>query len=204
MIEISSHFHTGLSWLTQLNQQSKSLVSWPHGSCQWPLPLGLVCQELWLLWGPRCVFLTSLYSFSFTAGNTLVSKALGALISPSSFPPSVYQLVVKEEKLQKARRAADIIECFSVPVSYKNASSLDSPHYFAAELKPINLPVTQPFTVGDNKTYNGYWNAPLSPLKSYSIYFQALSKANGVSAEKILHVWPPVSSFSFLLHWIPV
>uniref|UniRef100_A0A8B9TCD0 protein-tyrosine-phosphatase n=1 Tax=Anas platyrhynchos TaxID=8839 RepID=A0A8B9TCD0_ANAPL len=88
-------------------------------------------------------------------------------------PVSVYQLVVKEEKLQKARRAADIIECFSVPVSYKNASSLDSPHYFAAELKPINLP-----------TYNGYWNAPLSPLKSYSIYFQALSKANGVSAEK--------------------
>ncbi|XP_064887932.1 receptor-type tyrosine-protein phosphatase T isoform X3 [Columba livia] len=94
-------------------------------------------------------------------------------------PVSVYQLVVKEEKLQKARRAADIIECFSVPVSYRNASSLDSPHYFAAELKPVNLPVTQPFTVGDNKTYNGYWNAPLSPLKSYSIYFQALSKANG-------------------------
>uniref|UniRef100_A0A8B9PCU9 protein-tyrosine-phosphatase n=1 Tax=Apteryx owenii TaxID=8824 RepID=A0A8B9PCU9_APTOW len=97
-------------------------------------------------------------------------------------PVSVYQLVVKEEKPQKARRAADIVECFSVPVSYKNASSLDSPHYFAAELKPVNLPVTQPFTVGDNKTYNGYWNAPLSPLKSYSIYFQALSKANGVRA----------------------
>uniref|UniRef100_A0A4X2LMS8 Uncharacterized protein n=1 Tax=Vombatus ursinus TaxID=29139 RepID=A0A4X2LMS8_VOMUR len=94
-------------------------------------------------------------------------------------PVSVYQLVVKEERLQKARRAADLIECFSVPVSYKNASSLDSLHYFAAELKPVNLPVTQPFTVGDNKTYNGYWNAPLSPLKSYSIYFQALSKANG-------------------------
>ncbi|XP_011784593.1 PREDICTED: receptor-type tyrosine-protein phosphatase T [Colobus angolensis palliatus] len=56
---------------------------------------------------------------------------------------------------------------------------LDSLHYFAAELKPANLPVTQPFTVGDNKTYNGYWNPPLSPLKSYSIYFQALSKANG-------------------------
>ncbi|XP_048354680.1 receptor-type tyrosine-protein phosphatase T isoform X1 [Sphaerodactylus townsendi] len=94
-------------------------------------------------------------------------------------PVSVYQLVVKEERPQKSRRAADIIECFSVPVSYKNASTLDSPHYFAAELKPVNLPITQPFTVGDNKTYNGYWNAPLSPLKSYSIYFQALSKANG-------------------------
>nr|XP_012423795.1 PREDICTED: receptor-type tyrosine-protein phosphatase T [Odobenus rosmarus divergens] len=94
-------------------------------------------------------------------------------------PVSVYQLVVKEERLQKSRRAADLIECFSVPVSYRNASSLDSLHYFAAELKPANLPVTQPFTVGDNKTYNGYWNPPLSPLKSYSIYFQALSKANG-------------------------
>ncbi|XP_032950789.1 receptor-type tyrosine-protein phosphatase T isoform X1 [Rhinolophus ferrumequinum] len=94
-------------------------------------------------------------------------------------PVSVYQLVVKEERLQKSRRAADIIECFAVPVSYRNASNLESLHYFAAELKPANLPVTQPFTVGDNKTYNGYWNPPLSPLKSYSIYFQALSKANG-------------------------
>ncbi|XP_069508461.1 receptor-type tyrosine-protein phosphatase T isoform X15 [Ambystoma mexicanum] len=94
-------------------------------------------------------------------------------------PVSVYQLVVKEERPQKSRRAADVTECFPVPVSYKNASTLDSPHYFAAELKPTNLPVTQPFTVGDNKTYNGYWNAPLSPVKSYSIYFQALSKANG-------------------------
>lgn len=132
----------------------------------------------------------------------LTFKALGSLISPFSLPPSVYQLVVKEEKLQKARRAADIIECFSVPVSYKNASSLDSPHYFAAELKPINLPVTQPFTVGDNKTYNGYWNAPLSPLKSYSIYFQALSKANGVSAGKIeldLYMWLPLSVLIILL-----
>lgn len=132
----------------------------------------------------------------------LTFKALGSLISPFSLPPSVYQLVVKEEKLQKARRAADIIECFSVPVSYKNASSLDSPHYFAAELKPINLPVTQPFTVGDNKTYNGYWNAPLSPLKSYSIYFQALSKANGVSAGKTeldLYMWLPLSVLLIIL-----
>ncbi|XP_039590349.1 receptor-type tyrosine-protein phosphatase T isoform X8 [Polypterus senegalus] len=94
-------------------------------------------------------------------------------------PVSAYQLVVKEERKQKARRAADVIECFAIPVSFKNASVLDSPHYFAAELKPIDLVAIQPFTVGDNKTYNGYWNAPLSPVKSYSIYFQALSSANG-------------------------
>uniref|UniRef100_A0A8C7HKD9 protein-tyrosine-phosphatase n=1 Tax=Oncorhynchus kisutch TaxID=8019 RepID=A0A8C7HKD9_ONCKI len=94
-------------------------------------------------------------------------------------PVSVYQLVVKEERKQKVRRAADAQECFPVPVSFKNASILDSPHYFAAELPPTYLTVVQPFTVGDNKTYNGYWNPPLSSSKSYSIYFQALSKANG-------------------------
>uniref|UniRef100_A0A4W3JKV4 protein-tyrosine-phosphatase n=1 Tax=Callorhinchus milii TaxID=7868 RepID=A0A4W3JKV4_CALMI len=94
-------------------------------------------------------------------------------------PISAYQLVVKEERLQKSKRAAETDECFSIAVSYKNASLLDSLHYLAAELKPVNLPVTQPFTVGDNKTYSGYWNPPLSPLKSYSIYFQALSRANG-------------------------
>uniref|UniRef100_A0A8C9VJ47 protein-tyrosine-phosphatase n=1 Tax=Scleropages formosus TaxID=113540 RepID=A0A8C9VJ47_SCLFO len=94
-------------------------------------------------------------------------------------PVSAYQLVVKEERKQKTRRAADVVECFSVPISFRNASILNSPHYFAAELLPVSLSVVQPFTVGDNKTYNGYWNAPLSPVKSYSIYFQALSKANG-------------------------
>ncbi|XP_016312706.1 receptor-type tyrosine-protein phosphatase T isoform X10 [Sinocyclocheilus anshuiensis] len=94
-------------------------------------------------------------------------------------PVSAYQVVVQEERKQKVRRATDVLECFSVPVSFRNASILNSPHYFAAELPPVSLAVVQPFTIGDNKTYNGYWNAPLSPAKSYNIYFQALSKANG-------------------------
>uniref|UniRef100_A0A8C2KW07 protein-tyrosine-phosphatase n=1 Tax=Cyprinus carpio TaxID=7962 RepID=A0A8C2KW07_CYPCA len=102
-------------------------------------------------------------------------------IHSTFFPPSsAYQVVVQEERKQKVRRATDVLECFSVPVSFRNASILNSPHYFAAELPPVSLAVVQPFTIGDNKTYNGYWNAPLSPAKSYSIYFQALSKANGV------------------------
>ncbi|XP_057193364.1 receptor-type tyrosine-protein phosphatase T isoform X14 [Triplophysa rosa] len=94
-------------------------------------------------------------------------------------PVSAYQVVVQEQRKQKVRRATDVLECFPVPVSFRNASILDSPHYFAAELPPVSLAVVQPFTIGDNKTYNGYWNAPLSPAKSYSIYFQAMSKANG-------------------------
>ncbi|XP_016338044.1 receptor-type tyrosine-protein phosphatase T-like isoform X3 [Sinocyclocheilus anshuiensis] len=94
-------------------------------------------------------------------------------------PVSAYQVVVQEKRKQKVRRATDVLECFSIPVSFRNASILNLPHYFAAELPPVSLAVVQPFTIGDNKTYNGYWNAPLSPAKSYSIYFQALSKANG-------------------------
>uniref|UniRef100_A0A7N8XUZ9 protein-tyrosine-phosphatase n=1 Tax=Mastacembelus armatus TaxID=205130 RepID=A0A7N8XUZ9_9TELE len=97
-------------------------------------------------------------------------------------PISSYQLVVKEERKSKTRRAAsEAPECFSAPVSFRNASILDSPYYIAAELPPSSLTVVQPFTVGDNKSYGGFWNPPLSPAKSYSIYYQAMSRANGVS-----------------------
>lgn len=95
---------------------------------------------------------------------------------------SSYQLVVKEDRKSKTRRAAsETPECFSAPVSFRNASILDSPYYIAAELPPSSLTVVQPFTVGDNKSYGGFWNPPLSPAKSYSIYYQAMSRANGVS-----------------------
>uniref|UniRef100_A0A8C6PP65 protein-tyrosine-phosphatase n=1 Tax=Nothobranchius furzeri TaxID=105023 RepID=A0A8C6PP65_NOTFU len=96
-------------------------------------------------------------------------------------PISSYQLVVKEERKSKSRRAAsDTPECFSAPVSFRNASALSSPYYIAAELPPSSLTVVQPFTVGDNKSYGGFWNPPLSPAKSYSIFYQAMSRANGV------------------------
>ncbi|XP_035008830.1 receptor-type tyrosine-protein phosphatase T isoform X4 [Hippoglossus stenolepis] len=95
-------------------------------------------------------------------------------------PISSYQLVVKEERKSKTRRAAsEAPECFSAPVSFRNASILDSSYYIAADLPPASVTVVQPFTVGDNKSYGGFWNPPLSPAKSYSIYYQAMSRANG-------------------------
>uniref|UniRef100_A0AAQ4R1L9 protein-tyrosine-phosphatase n=1 Tax=Gasterosteus aculeatus aculeatus TaxID=481459 RepID=A0AAQ4R1L9_GASAC len=97
-------------------------------------------------------------------------------------PISSYQLVVKEERKSKTRRAAsNPFDCFSAPISFRNASFLDSSYYMAAELPPPSLAVVQPFTVGDNKSYGGFWNPPLSPAKSYVIYYQAVSRANGVS-----------------------
>ncbi|XP_058487851.1 receptor-type tyrosine-protein phosphatase T isoform X4 [Solea solea] len=95
-------------------------------------------------------------------------------------PISSYQLVVKEERKSKTRRSAsEVSECFPAPVSFRNASILDSSYYIAADLPPSSLTVVQPFTVGDNKSYGGFWNPPLSPAKSYSIYYQAMSRANG-------------------------
>lgn len=93
---------------------------------------------------------------------------------------------MKGHRKSRTRRAASKSpECFSTPVSFRNASALDSPYYIAAELLPSSLSVVQPFTVGDNKSYGGFWNPPLSPAKSYSIYFQAMSRANGVSNDTV-------------------
>uniref|UniRef100_A0A8C1KCP1 protein-tyrosine-phosphatase n=1 Tax=Cyprinus carpio TaxID=7962 RepID=A0A8C1KCP1_CYPCA len=91
-------------------------------------------------------------------------------------PISSYQIVVREINPHRVRREASGVECYREPVSYQNAASAGLPYYFAAELPPRNLPEPLPFTVGDNKTYHGYWNAPLAPRKNYNIYFQAVSK----------------------------
>uniref|UniRef100_A0A672RN24 protein-tyrosine-phosphatase n=1 Tax=Sinocyclocheilus grahami TaxID=75366 RepID=A0A672RN24_SINGR len=90
-------------------------------------------------------------------------------------PISAYQIVVREINPHRARREAGGGECYREPVTYQNAASAGLPYYFAAELPPRNLPEPLPFTVGDNKTYHGYWNAPLAPRKNYNIYFQAVS-----------------------------
>lgn len=90
-------------------------------------------------------------------------------------PVSAYQIVVEELNPHRTRREAGSVDCYQVPVSYQTAASGGSPYYFAAELPPGNLPEPSPFTVGDNKTYHGYWNAPLAPRKNYNIYFQAVS-----------------------------
>ncbi|KAG5846689.1 hypothetical protein ANANG_G00117640 [Anguilla anguilla] len=53
-----------------------------------------------------------------------------------------------------------------------------NPHRSRRRLAPAtatSLPEPSPFTVGDNKTYHGFWNPPLAPRKNYNIYFQAVS-----------------------------
>uniref|UniRef100_A0A9J8CCY9 Receptor-type tyrosine-protein phosphatase kappa n=1 Tax=Cyprinus carpio carpio TaxID=630221 RepID=A0A9J8CCY9_CYPCA len=94
-------------------------------------------------------------------------------------PVSVYQVVVEEERPRRSRRAAEILRCYLIPIHFQNASVLNSQYYFTAEFPAARIQTPLPFTVGDNRTYDGYWNLPLLPHKSYSVYYQAVSTANG-------------------------
>uniref|UniRef100_A0A7N8YB56 protein-tyrosine-phosphatase n=1 Tax=Mastacembelus armatus TaxID=205130 RepID=A0A7N8YB56_9TELE len=103
-------------------------------------------------------------------------------------PVSAYQVVVVEEdgSRQVRRRELGTVDCFPTPNSHSEAQAKGAPHYYTAELAPSSLPEATPFTVGDNHTYNGYWNSPLDPTKNYLIYFQATSNFRGVRTIKMV------------------
>lgn len=113
---------------------------------------------------------------------------------------SAYQVVVVEEdgSRQVRRRELGAVDCFPTPNSHSEAQAKGAPHYYTAELAPSSLPEATPFTVGDNHTYNGYWNSPLDPTKNYLIYFQATSNFRGVRAIKMPDGVCFLSSSSFV------
>ncbi|XP_053820434.1 receptor-type tyrosine-protein phosphatase U isoform X3 [Vidua chalybeata] len=94
-------------------------------------------------------------------------------------PISTYQVIVEEDRPKKLKRELGGQECFPVPLTFDDAVSRGSVHYFGAELPASSLTEAKPFTVGDNQTYSGYWNPPLEPKKAYLIYFQAMSNLKG-------------------------
>uniref|UniRef100_A0A8B9NRZ2 protein-tyrosine-phosphatase n=1 Tax=Accipiter nisus TaxID=211598 RepID=A0A8B9NRZ2_9AVES len=96
-------------------------------------------------------------------------------------PISTYQVIVEEDRPKKLKRELGGQECFPVPLTFDDAVSRGSVHYFGAELPASSLTEAKPFTVGDNQTYSGYWNPPLEPKKAYLIYFQAMSNLKGVT-----------------------
>ncbi|OCT80172.1 hypothetical protein XELAEV_18026987mg [Xenopus laevis] len=99
-----------------------------------------------------------------------------------------YQIVVEEMHNERTKRETGGIECYRVPVAYNSAGAVSAPYYFAAELPPSNLPEAAPFTVGDNRTYQGFWNPPLVPRKGYNIYFQAVSSVEKESKTQCVRI----------------
>ncbi|XP_068093296.1 receptor-type tyrosine-protein phosphatase mu isoform X1 [Hyperolius riggenbachi] len=109
-------------------------------------------------------------------------STLTVLLKPAQSrgaPVSVYQVIIEEEKSRRSRKTSEVLKCYPVPIHFNNSTLLNSAYYIAAEFPPSLLSSMIVFTVGDNKTYSGYWNTPLLPQKSYSIYYQAASRANG-------------------------
>ncbi|TSK28170.1 Receptor-type tyrosine-protein phosphatase U [Bagarius yarrelli] len=97
---------------------------------------------------------------------------------------TAYHVVVVEEdgSRQVKRRELGHHDCFPSPASQGDSQSRAGgvpSHYYTAEFPPSSLLTATPFTVGDNHTYNGYWNTPLDPSKSYLIYLQAASNFRG-------------------------
>uniref|UniRef100_A0A3Q1GRF6 Receptor-type tyrosine-protein phosphatase kappa n=1 Tax=Acanthochromis polyacanthus TaxID=80966 RepID=A0A3Q1GRF6_9TELE len=125
---------------------------------------------------PVITHFATFMSLPFIKHFTLVTSLLILFVSCVC---SAYQVVVEEERPRRARGTAEILRCYPVPIHFQNATLLNSQYYFTAQFPAAGIHSPQPFTVGDNKTYNGYWNAPLLPQKSYSIYYQAVSTANG-------------------------
>ncbi|KAI7789698.1 putative receptor-type tyrosine-protein phosphatase mu-like, partial [Triplophysa rosa] len=118
-----------------------------------------------------------------TQFTSKISPSVNSSPSTVSLLPVPFQnataVVVEEERPRRSRRAAEILRCYPIPIHFQNTSVLNSQYYFTAEFPAGRIQSPLPFTVGDNRTYDGYWNLPLLPHKSYSIYYQAVSTANG-------------------------
>jgi hypothetical protein len=66
-----------------------------------------------------------------------------------------------------------------VRLDFKGAKERDIRAYIAAQLPRDHS--YQVFVVGDNSTYEGYYNAPLEPRREYSIWYGAYTILDGVS-----------------------
>ncbi|MFT7811099.1 receptor-type tyrosine-protein phosphatase U-like [Arapaima gigas] len=102
-------------------------------------------------------------------------------------PVSIYQVVVRQEEEdqggeatpRQVKRELGKQECFALPAPRGDGGAAGGRAYCTAELPPSSVPEATPFTVGDNRTYNGYWNMPLDPAKSYVVFLQATSRFRG-------------------------
>uniref|UniRef100_A0A8C9Z473 protein-tyrosine-phosphatase n=1 Tax=Sander lucioperca TaxID=283035 RepID=A0A8C9Z473_SANLU len=92
------------------------------------------------------------------------------------YPGSTYSFTIK----------ASTVKGFGPPVITQFTTKISAPLMPAYDQEsPLNqtdstVTVLLKPAQSDNRTYSGYWNAPLLPHKSYAIYYQAVSTANGV------------------------
>ncbi len=97
--------------------------------------------------------------------DNIVTLQLEAMDSPYI---SVYQVTVAKLKSESTISRREVGD--STLGSYQQSQD----EYITAEFNKTALP--SKFKVGDNKTYNGYYNAPLEPGTNYGITFCGVGK----------------------------
>ena len=65
-------------------------------------------------------------------------------------------------------------------VDYQSSVDQGLDCYIAAEIPDVKQ--RREFVVGDNHTYNGYYNAPLQRGESYDVWFGVMITVDGVTA----------------------
>ncbi|XP_071485064.1 receptor-type tyrosine-protein phosphatase delta-like [Diadema antillarum] len=95
---------------------------------------------------------------------------------------SAYRVTVQRIN-EISKRAADYQG--SIPPYYPGHYLDSSSHWIAAEFSQHDLPTE--FIVGDNRTYGGYHNAPLSPGNSYGISMCSVSRTSRDMAASCSH-----------------
>ncbi|KAL5021811.1 hypothetical protein ScPMuIL_000966 [Solemya velum] len=104
--------------------------------------------------------------------DTTVILELKAMDDPNV---GYYRILVERAIERRRRRIPDAFQ--DVTLDFHSATEDGANIYVSAELTEI---ADDPFVVGDNKTYNGFFNAPLSPEDTYDIWFGAFSEVDGV------------------------
>ena len=102
--------------------------------------------------------------------DTIVVKL--HVVSPTNGPITTYRVVVVDETVGVIMNEKALTDFFS-------ANEQKLPYYIAAEF--VSSDFKELFTVGDNKSYNGYYNPPLTPNRDHHILLGVTSSVNNVS-----------------------
>ncbi|CAH1268400.1 PTPRT [Branchiostoma lanceolatum] len=106
------------------------------------------------------------------AKDNTVSLELKPVL-PKNGPISAYYVVVQgNNQLRFLDNQGEMLD-------YHEASDQGKPFYITAMFSPDEVKEKKNFVVGDNKTYGGYWNAPLVEGEKYSFIYGVASELNG-------------------------
>lgn len=106
--------------------------------------------------------------------DTTITINIGQVSDPTV---SFYRIIVEETKRINRRAVPQSIR--DVRLDFQTAIAQNSRAYVTAQLHKQQPRAIGNFVVGDNHTYNGFYNAPLSPSKEYDVWYGAYAMVDG-------------------------